>query len=313
MTNHHHVVLGGNGAVGKETVGALLRRGESVASLGRRPSAIDGVASVTADLLHRSDLMRALTGTQVAYLTAGLPYSSRVWAQQWPIILRNAIDAAVANGTHLIYFDNVYAYGPVDGPMTERSAIAAVSRKGRVRAAALAALDSAAADRGLAFSVARSADFYGPGAATSVFTTHGLARIAAGKPGTWFFDADLPHSMTYTPDIGEALAILGTRPATGRAGGAGEVWHVPTAPALTGREYLRLAAGSDTRIAVMSSATMRIGSVFNAGARETLELSYQYTAPYVFDSTAFQTAFGVAPTPVADGIAVSLGAKRVSS
>jgi len=304
-----HVVLGGNGVVGRETVGALLRRGAATTSVGRRPSSVPGVASVTADLLVPADVSRVLAGAEVAYLTVGLAYSSAVWEQQWPIVVRNAIDAAIANGTQLVYFDNVYSYGLVDGAMTEQSPISPDSRKGRVRAAALATLN-AAAERGLSFTVARSADFYGPGATTSVFNGFALARIAAGKPGTWLFDADQPHSMTYTPDIGEALAILGTERAE-RAERAGGVWHVPTAPALTGREYLRLAGSAEAK--VMSRTTMRIGSLFNSAARESLEMSYQNTSPYLFDSSAFETAFSVRPTPIADGIAASLDAYRVSS
>ena len=298
-----HVVLGGNGVVGRETVGALLRRGAATTSVGRRPSSVPGVASVTADLLVPADVSRVLAGAEVAYLTVGLAYSSAVWEQQWPIVVRNAIDAAIANGTQLVYFDNVYSYGLVDGAMTEQSPISPDSRKGRVRAAALATLN-AAAERGLSFTVARSADFYGPGATTSVFNGFALARIAAGKPGTWLFDADQPHSMTYTADIGDALAILGTE----RAGG---VWHVPTAPALTGREYLRLAGSAEAK--VMSRTTMRIGSLFNSAARESLEMSYQNTSPYLFDSSAFEMAFSARPTPIADGIAASLDAYRVSS
>jgi nucleoside-diphosphate-sugar epimerase len=226
----------------------------------------------------------------------------------------NTIDAAIAHGTHLVYFDNVYAYGPVDGLMTENTPIRPTSKKGRVRAEALAALGAAAAQRGLSFTVARSADFYGPGASTSVFNSFALAKIADGKPGTWLFDADQPHSLSYTPDIGEALATLGTTPAR-----RGEVWHVPTAPAITGREYLQgswtaatsdTAATADARVNVMGNTMMRIGSLFNSAARETLEMSYQYTAPYLFDSSKFETAFGIAPTPLADGIAASLGAER---
>jgi nucleoside-diphosphate-sugar epimerase len=309
MSTHPvHVVLGGNGVVGRETAAALLRRGEAVRSVGRRPSPVDGVTSEIADLLVATDVSRVLAGTRVAYLTAGLPYSSSVWTQQWPIIVRNAIDAALEHTTHLVYVDNVYAYGAVDGPMTEQSPLTTTARKGRVRAAAIAALDTAARERGLTFTVARSADFFGPGATTSVFNGYALAPIAAGKSGTWLFDADQPHSLTYTPDIGEALAVLGTTPA-GRSG----TWHVPTAAALTGREYLQLAGGSDTRVGVMGGAMMRIGSLFNTAARETLELSYQYTAPYLFDSSAFENTFGVSPTPTAVGIAASLGAARVSS
>ncbi|TFC92930.1 MULTISPECIES: NAD-dependent epimerase/dehydratase family protein [Cryobacterium] len=307
-TNSHHVVLGGNGIIGRETVRALLRRAENTTSVGRRPSTIDGVSSLAANLLTAADASRALTGADVAYFTVGLPYSASIWAQQWPIILRNTIDAAIAHNTHLIYFDNVYAYGLVDGPMTEQSPISAISKKGRIRAAALTALDAAEAERGLSFTVARSADFYGPGAATSVFNTFALVRIAAGKTGTWLFNADQPHSVTYTPDIGESLAILGTHPA-----GSGNIWHLPTAPALTGREYLQLAGAPDSRINVMSRTTMRIGALFNTAARETLEMSYQYAAPYIFDSRAFETAFGISPTPIADGITTTLAAERVSS
>ena len=304
-TRTTHVVLGGNGVVGRETVRSLLARGEIATSVGRRPSAIGGAHSATADLLSAADVSRALRDADVAYLAAGLPYSARIWAEQWPVILRNTIDAAIEHGTHLVYLDNVYAYGRVNGPMTEQSPVNPGSKKGRVRAAALRTLDEAASTRGLAVTVGRSADFYGPGAATSVFNTFALDRIAAGGDGIWLFDADQPHSLTYTPDIGNALAILGTA-----AEARGRVWHLPTAPALTGRQYIELAAGPDARTRVMGRTTMRIGALFNRSARETLEMAYQYTAPYVLDSSAFEATFGVAATPAAEGIAAALAAAR---
>ncbi|BCJ35654.1 NAD-dependent epimerase [Actinocatenispora thailandica] len=299
-----HVVLGGNGVIGRETLRALIGLGVPAASVGRRPAGVDQVRSITADLLDPAAVERAVAGAEVAYLTAGLPYSARVWANQWPVIVRNAIDAAIAHGTHLVYFDNVYAYGRVDGPMTERTPVDPSSRKGRVRAAALDLLDRAVAERGLVRTVGRSADFYGPGATTSVFNTYALDRITAGKAGIWLFDSDQPHSMSYTPDMGAALAILGTDPAA-----RGHVWHLPTAPALTGRQYLELAGGPGR---TMTAGTIRLGALFDGGARETLEMGYQYTAPYLFDSTAFETAFSMTPTPTADGIAASLGAVRAA-
>ncbi|MCY7412072.1 MAG: hypothetical protein LH471_03400, partial [Salinibacterium sp.] len=116
MTIHlSHVILGGNGIAGRETARALLERGETVASVGRRASTIKGVRSIVGDLLNASDVSGALIGANVAYLTVGIAFSTRAWAQQWPVILGNSIDAAIANTTHLIYLDNVYAYGQVDG------------------------------------------------------------------------------------------------------------------------------------------------------------------------------------------------------
>ncbi len=55
----------------------------------------------------------------------------------------------------------------------------------------------------------------------------------------------------------------------------------------------------------MGATTLRIGALFNSSARETLEMSYQYTAPYVFSSAAFEQTFRIGPTPVEEGIAAS--------
>jgi len=297
-TTSTHVVLGGNGVVGRETIRALLQRGITPASLGRTPPTNAEVRPIIADLLDTEAVDRALTGAEVAYLTAGLPYSARIWARDWPTIMGNCIEAAIAHDTALVYLDNVYAYGPVDGAMSEDTAIHPTSRKGKVRAAALRVLQEGKR-RGLVHTVARSADFYGPGATTSAFTTMVLDKIAAGGTPTWFFDAHQPHSMTYTPDIGDALAILGTDPR-----GLGGVWHIPTAPALTGQDYINIAGGG--RYQTMGTAMMRMGALFNTAARETLEMAYQYIASYVFDSTAFETTFGMAPTPYEVAIPAAL-------
>ena len=307
-TTRNHVILGGNGIVGRETARALHERGQVIASVGRRPSTLAGVRSIVADLLEPTAVAAALDGADVAYLTAGIPYSTREWARQWPIVMGAAIDAAVTHGTHLIFLDNVYAYGRVEGPMTESTPVRPSSKKGAVRAGLLTQLAAAAAERGLSYTVARSADFFGPDAATSVLNSFAINKIVAGKTPTWLYNADLPHSMTYTPDIGDGLAVLGT---ASRA--SGQVWHLPTAPALTGREYLRMAGGADRPITVMSMTTMRIGAIFLKDARESLELSYQNTESYVFDSSAFEAEFGVAPTPIEVAIADTVGAAQATA
>lgn len=296
-----HVILGSNGVVGRETLAALRAGGHVVQAVSRTPSPDSEVPHAAADLRDAASAARALQGADVAYLTVGLPYSTRVWRRDWPAVLRNVIDGCLANGTHLVYFDNVYAYGRTDAPMTEATPIRPSSRKGEVRAELLRMLDSARDAHGLEVTVGRSADFYGPGASTSAFNMFAIDRVIAGRPPIWLFDASRPHSMTYTPDIGAALAVLGTD-----VRARGRVWHLPTAAALTGDQYLALATGDRLPHRTMSTATMRFGSLFSSAARETLEMAYQYTAPYEFDSTAFERTFGVAPTPYAEGIAASL-------
>ncbi|WP_173923144.1 NAD-dependent epimerase/dehydratase family protein [Agromyces sp. Marseille-P2726] len=305
-----HAVLGSTGVVGRETVTALRNAGQTVRTVSRAAADPErpGAEHRTADLREAGPAMHAVEGADVAYLTVGLPYSTRVWQRDWPRVIRNVIDACTASGTHLVYFDNVYAYGDLHGrPMTESTPIRPSSRKGRIRAGLLQLLADAERDRGLTVTIARSADFYGPGASTSAFNMFAIDPVARGKPPTWLFDAGQPHSMTYTPDIGAALAVLGT---DDRA--KGRTWHLPTAaPALTGEEYLELATGGGAgRTRTMSMAMMRIGAIFVPAARESLELAYQYMAPYVFDSSAFERTFGLSPTPYAEGIATTLERAR---
>ena len=299
-----HVVLGGNGVVGRETIAALRAAGHEVASVGRTPPRRDDVTPVLADLREPESVLRAVDGADVAYLTVGLPYRTRVWRRDWPSIMRNAIDACADSSVHLVYFDNVYAYGRVDGPMTEATPINPSSSKGRIRAELLRMLD-AGRQRGLDVTIGRSADFYGPGATTSVFNTMALDRVAVGAEPTWLLDSDQPHSMTYTPDIGAALAVLGTD-----ARARGGVWHLPTAPARTGEEYLAMASERALRHRVMSMATMRLGALFLPDAREALELSYQNALPYIFDSSRIEAAFGLTPTPYPEGITRTMQAIR---
>lgn len=303
---HKHVVLGGNGVTGRETIAALLAMGHSVTSVARTPAVAEGADSAVADLTDPAATVRVLKGAAAAYLTVGLPYSATVWQRDWPVIMANTIEACLTHGTRLVYLDNVYAYGRVDAPMTEATPLRPVSRKGQVRAALIPLLE-AAAGRGLDYTVARSADFYGPGAATSAFNRFAVDRIVAGKPPQWLFDATQPHSMTYTPDIGAALAVLGTADQVGS-----RTWHIPTAPALTGAQYLTLAAGHVPRRPALSRLAMLAAAPFLAEARESLEMAYQYTAPYHFDSTAFERAFDLAPTAYELGIARTLAAARAA-
>lgn len=107
-------------------------------------------------------------------------------------------DSGIAHGTRLIYLDNVYAYGRVDGPMTESTPIAPCSDKGHVRASLLELLEKGHA-KGLDYTVARSADFYGPDAKTSVFTSMVTNNVASGKAPVWMLDASQPCELGQTP------------------------------------------------------------------------------------------------------------------
>ncbi len=82
----------------------------------------------------RDSVLRAVEEGSTVYLLAGLPYDRNVWREQWPPIMRNVVAACASKGARLVFFDNVYMYGKVEGPMTEATPVRPASAKGAVRA-----------------------------------------------------------------------------------------------------------------------------------------------------------------------------------
>ena len=75
----------------------------------------------------------------------------------------------------------------------------------------------------------------------------------------------------------------------------GQVWHLPAAEPLTGRQFLALlfeAAGRPPRIGVASRPMIRIGGLFNPLLRELNETLYQFERPFISDASKFQRTFG---------------------
>jgi nucleoside-diphosphate-sugar epimerase len=216
--------------------------------------------------------------------------------------MHNVIDACKRFDTKLLFFDNVYMYGRVDAPMTEETPVNPSSRKGQVRASIAADLLGAASAGRVQACIARSADFYGPRCATSVLNLLVLAPLAKGGRAKWQGNADLPHSFTYVPDCARALPLL-----AGADDTWGQVWHMPTAaPPLTGRELVTLAARHlerQPRVMVLRSWMLGLTGLLDRTVAEAVEMLYQYTRPYVFDSSKFERRFAFRPTPYAEGVA----------
>ena len=55
---------------------------------------------VSADLLDAAGTARAVAGSAVAYLVARLKYDTRTWQEEWPVVMRNAIDACKDDRKH---------------------------------------------------------------------------------------------------------------------------------------------------------------------------------------------------------------------
>jgi nucleoside-diphosphate-sugar epimerase len=297
-----HVILGAGGAISNILSGELIARGESVRLASRSGREVAAAESARADLLDPASVQQAVDEGSIVYLLAGLPYRTAVWQAQWPRIMRNTIDAVASRGARLIFFDNVYMYGRVDGVMTEETPMNPTSRKGEVRARIASDLLDAARRGRIKASIARSADFYGTDAKTSVLNRLVFQPLAQGKKAQWLVNADVPHSYTYIPDAARALPLM-----AGADDSWGQVWHLPTAaPPLTGRELVAATARElnvAPRLRVLSPWMLRLAGIFDGDIRESVEMLYQSALPYRFDSSKFERRFGVQPTPYARGIA----------
>lgn len=301
-----HTILGANGVIARELSGALFASSPAIRQVSRNPRRVNPTdEAVAADLLDARATARAVSGSEVAYLVAGLKYDATVWQEQWPRVMRNVIDACRRHGSRLVFFDNVYAYGRVDGPMTEETPFNPVSRKGEVRARIATMLLEEMHSGNLQAMIVRAADFYGPGAENSFPHATVFKRLKAGKTPQWIGNPDALHTFTFTPDAGRALAVLGRSPDA-----FGQTWHLPTTrEPLSGTGFVRLAcelAGRPFRIQVAPRWLLRIMGIFMPVLRENEEMMYQFEYDYRFDSSRIGSAFGLQATPYRTGISETL-------
>jgi len=306
-------ILGAGGAIGNELVKLLAARQQPFRLVGRNPKTSPGATeTLAADLSDKDQTIRAVAGSTIVYLLVGLKYDSKIWRELWPRVMSNTIEACKRAGARLVFFDNVYMYGKVTGPMTEETSFNPCSKKGEVRAKIATTLINEWKSGALTAMIARSADFYGPGMINGVANLLIFDPFSQKKKASWLVNDSVPHSFTYTPDAAQSLLQLAER-----ATAWNQAWHVPTTPnPLTGKEFVALAAkefGVAPDHRVLSRPMMRLAGWFNSQIGESCEMLYQNDSPYLFDSGKFAREFGFAGTPYADGIrATAASFKRTS-
>lgn len=297
-----HTILGSGGSVSDQLIPVLQKNNEKIRLVSRNPKAVGNAEKISADLTNFEETLQAVKGSAVVYLLAGLQYDIRVWRKSWPRIMTNIINACNATKTKLVFFDNVYMYGKVDGMMTEETPFNPISKKGEVRAAIATQLLNEMKSGNIKAMIARSADFYGPvGYKTSVPNILIFANLKKGKKAQWMMNAKVPHSFTYVADAAKALYLLAKKDEA-----YGQTWHLPTAEnPPTAEEFIKMAAEAlNTRAgySIINKPMMWIAGLFNRSIEELIEMAYQYEFPYLFDSTKFDTAFRFVPTEYKTGI-----------
>jgi nucleoside-diphosphate-sugar epimerase len=295
-------ILGAGGAIGTELVKEFARTGQSVRLVSRNPKPIQGATeTISADISDLNQTIRAVSGSSIVYLLVGLKYDLRVWHELWPRIMSNAIEACKRANAKLIFFDNVYMYGKVSGPMTEETPFNPCSKKGQVRAQIATTLLNEIKAGKLSALIARSADFYGPDARTSVANILVFEKFAKGATASWLVNDTVPHSYTFTPDAARSLTMLAANESAWN-----QTWHVPTtANPPIGKQFIEMAAKEfrvEPKYRVLNRPLIMLAGLFDQNTRESYEMLYQYDSVYLFESAKFSKTFSFEATSYAEGV-----------
>lgn len=295
-------ILGANGVIGTNLAKELLHYTQDIRLVSRNPRKINETDQLmVANLLNKDQTFAAVEGSEIVYLTIGLPYEIDTWRIQWPLIMDNVIQACQKHNAKLVFFDNVYCYGRVKGWMKEETPIRPTSQKGEVRARIANMILDEVAKGKLKALIARAPDFYGPQTPLSFINVMLFENYAKGKKGQLMISDSYKHSLIYTPDAAKATAILGNTDAA-----FNQVWHLPTDKnVLTMKQIADLSAAAFNMkpgYMVLPKWMLRILSLFIAPIKESLEMLYQNDSDYLFDSSKFDKTFQFTTTTYAEGI-----------
>lgn len=285
-------ILGASGQIGRD-LAIHLKRGftSQIRLVSRKPQKVNDTDQlVAADLLDAGLTRRAVEGSEIAYLTVGLPLDTRLWVEQWPILMRNAIDACAVHHTKLVFFDNTYMYPQTSNPQTEVTAFVPNGDKGKVRAAIARELLDAMEQGHVQAMICRAPEFYGPGKTQSFTNSMIIERLKSRTTARVFLRDDTLRSLIYTPDASRAMALLGNT-----HDAYGQTWHLPCDDnRLTYRQFVELAAktfGVEGRYKLLKHWQLWLAGLVSRKAREAAELLPRYEADNIFVSDKFKSRF----------------------
>ncbi len=297
--NSIHVVTGA-GPVGSTVALQLAEAGNSVRLLTRSGSGPEHplIDRRRVDVSQPDELTEAFEGAVAIYhCIHGSAYDAQVWRAELPAAEKAVLEAAGRIGAVVVFPESLYSYGHVDGPMTEDTPRTATVGKLGVRSELIAQREASPTPT---VSVAAS-DFYGPRVLTSHAGDRLLPAVLAGRTVRPLGSLDEPHSWTYVPDLAAAMITAAARK---------DLWnsflHAPTAPSVTQRQLVEVVATAAAvpapRVSAVPGFVLRGMGLVLREMRGLVETSYQFTRPFVLDSSASEQRLGLAPTPLETGM-----------
>jgi nucleoside-diphosphate-sugar epimerase len=221
-----------------------------------------------------------------------------------PPIMNGIIEGATTAGARVVYGDNLYAYGPVDGPLREDLPYKPLGPNTRVRAEVATTLMNAHAAGKVRATIGRASDFYGPNARQSKAGDGIFARGIGGRAAQVVGNPDLLHTVTFIDDFADGLVTLSQQD---RA--FGEAWHVPNAETVTTRRFVEMVFDQlhrTPKLQRVPSILINLLGLAVPPMRAVKETMYQSDRPWVVDHSKYERAFGAHPTPYESAIEATI-------
>lgn len=285
-------VLGANGQIAEELTRELYRNHtQDIRLVSRNPRRVHDTDELfSADLTDPAATEAAVEGSEIAYLTVGLPMDSGLWESQFPVMMANVIAACQKHGTKLVFFDNTYMYPRTSATQTETMAYEPSGRKATVRARMATMLQEAMDAGTIDAVICRAPEFYGPGKTQSLSNSMVFNRIKAGERPFVPLSANTKRTLIWTPDASRAMALIGNTPDA-----YGQTWHLPVDPdRLTYKQMIGIASevtGREISYTTIPRVAFAAGGLFNKSVKEAEELLPRYREDNVFDSSKFAARF----------------------
>jgi nucleoside-diphosphate-sugar epimerase len=297
------VVLGATSGLARALVAELVRHRYRVRAVSRSRTGPwpTGVEVVRADITRSEDARMACRDAAVVYHTANMACTGQ--EGDLSTMADSVIAAAADADAVLVVADDLSMYGPTSNLITEETPPHPASRNGQIRADLEERFLAAHRTGRAGVAIGRGSDCYGPHARSAINQLV-FDAILQGRPATWPGSLDVPHTLTYLPDFVAGLMTLGEH-----ARAWGEIWHIPSGTAVTGRAFIievYRELGRPPKIRRLGRWRLSVAGLFNRRIRELSPILPRFEQPFVMDASKFERTFGVGAIRVSESIRETL-------
>ncbi len=294
MKNQNNVIFG-TGPLGLWVAQVLVDQGKQVTVVnrsGKVPGEISEQINVVAGDANDSTIVYEVCKDASSVFHCAMPPYTQ-WPEKFPQLTTGILEGVKQAGCRLIYGDNLYGYGDTKGsPINEQLPYKATGHKGRVRASMAEMLLK---EKNIEVVIGRGSDFFGPLVTNANLGEMFFKAALSSKTANLLGNIDLPHTYTYIKDFAKALVNLSEQDEA-----FGQVWHVPSAPTVTTREWVAIAEELMTQpIKIRASGKLMVSflGLFNPMLKEMKEMMYEWDHPYIVEHKKYEEKFGNDSTP----------------